>query len=241
MPAPNGLHPVNLSDLGLKPLSVSELKDLHPISVADVLRQAREGGGMFPPPAPVAMSLEGALNAKVKNPRIQNSSQQVESPNFLGTENPVKGKRRKAKAEIFSGSEIPTGLNALPPDPPEWIFETDVGPAGELKQRYAPIPARVLSDRRVRGVTLLVLAGLVAHCSRLGICYPGQHRLAALLRITQPMVSRAIKVLINAGYVVKLVPFGRKRPGAWRRGNRYFVRTLPNESLPPKEMAAFKI
>jgi hypothetical protein len=195
---------------GLKPLALSDLDGLPLLNVADVERQIMATPTLARGRVP-AMSVDGGSD--IFSPKTSQRNTQK----FLETRKPAQGK------------------NALPPDPPEWIFQTDEGPAGELKQRYSALPARVLSDRRVRGVTLLVLAGLAAHTSRLGITYVGQHRLSALLRITQPMVSRAIKKLVEANYVLKLVPYGAKRPGAWQRGNRYFLRTVPNAPLPPKE------
>ncbi len=213
---------------GLELLSVSDLKGLPILNVADVERQTRATPTISPPTGP-APYREGAKNGfSEKRPGRK-------TQNILERENPVKGKRRKPKSEIFSGSETLSGRNALPPDPPDWIFDSDDSPGLALRQRYAPIPARALLDRRVRGVSLLVLGGLAAHASRLGITYVGQNRLAALLRISQPQVSRAIRKLVEFTYVVKLVPYGRRRPGAWARGNRYFVKVVPDAVPPPKE------
>jgi hypothetical protein len=222
------LRPVSLDHLGLPLLSVIGLKGLPLLNVAEIDRQIRATPYPPPPPGP-APYREGAKNGfSEKRPGRK-------TQNILESENPVKGKRRKPKSEIFSGSETLSGRNALPPDPPEWIFDAEESPGLELRQRYAPIPARALLDRRVRGVSLLVLGGLAAHASRLGITYVGQNRLAALLRISQPQVSRAIRKLVEFDYVVKLVPCGRRRPGAWARGNRYFVKVVPDAVPPPKE------
>ena len=52
----------------------------------------------------------------------------------------------------------------------------------------------------------------------------------------QATISKQIKVLRRFGYVVDLVPVGKKKPGAFQRGFRYFIPTLEGDLPSPLEV-----
>jgi hypothetical protein len=60
--------------------------------------------------------------------------------------------------------------------------------------------------------------------------------LANIRGVSQPTISKQIKVLRRFGYVVDLVPVGKKKPGAFQRGFRYFIPTLEGDLPPPLEV-----
>lgn len=101
--------------------------------------------------------------------------------------------------------------------------------------RYSLLPARAVSDKRLRPTEVRTLSAMCCYTSALGICYPNQTTLAALLGVSQPFVARNIGVLRKLGYVIDLTPKGKKHPRAYQRGNRYFVPVRAGDPVPPKE------
>ena len=79
------------------------------------------------------------------------------------------------------------------------------------------------------------LSAMCCFTSVNGICYPSQELLANIRGISQSNISKQIKVLRKFGYVVDLVPVGKKKPGAFQRGYRYFTPTHEGD-LPPLEV-----
>ena len=105
-----------------------------------------------------------------------------------------------------------------------------------MKMRYSILPARAVWDRRIPLGPLRTLAAMCCFTSVNGICYPGQFLLAELRGVSQPTISKQIKVLRRYGYVVDLVPVGKKKPNAFQRGYRYFIPTLEGDTPPPLEL-----
>ena len=101
--------------------------------------------------------------------------------------------------------------------------------------RYSLLPARAVSDRRLKPAEVRTLSAMCCYTSALGICYPNQTTLAALLGVSQSFVSRNIGALRKFGYVIDLNPIGKKHPQAYQRGNRYFVPAQAGDPIPPLE------
>ena len=104
-----------------------------------------------------------------------------------------------------------------------------------MKMRYSLLPARAVSDNRLRPSVLRTLSALCCYTSALGICYPNQITLATLLGVSQPFVAKNMCILREFGYVIDLVPVGIKHPRAYQRGNRYFVPVREGDAIPPLE------
>ncbi len=122
--------------------------------------------------------------------------------------------------------------NLLPAEPPSWALEGNITPNGEAKVLFSIIPARAVADKRIRGNVLRVFCCMCCHTSALGIAYPNQATMARRLGIHPTAISKAIRRLREAGYVRLLVPLGKRRPGAFKRGNRYQVLIRGNDPLP---------
>jgi DNA-binding transcriptional ArsR family regulator len=132
-------------------------------------------------------------------------------------------------------SEKPARRKKLlpPPEPPEWALEGTI-PTDGPKVMYALIPSRAIHDKRIRGQVLAVLGCLCMFTSRLGVAYPNQKTMARILGIHPTAVCRAMRSLREAGYVRLLVPVGKRRCNAFRRGNRYQVLVCGHDQMPPK-------
>lgn len=107
------------------------------------------------------------------------------------------------------------------------------------RRRFSVLPIRAIGMIR-RSHDWRTLAALCSYASPLGIAYPNQSTLARDAGLQQPHVSRALRRLHALGLIRFLVPKGRKRPGAFRRGLRYQVLyDGPNAPLPSaKEIEA---
>ncbi len=99
--------------------------------------------------------------------------------------------------------------------------------------RYAILPARAVSDPRItsRPHLLLALAALCLHTSPLGICFPTQKRIAAIVGRSQSWVSKYLKELERMGYVRRLQSLSARTRHAIRRQVIY----VPGEPIPHKE------
>jgi hypothetical protein len=102
---------------------------------------------------------------------------------------------------------------------------------------YSILPARAVSDPRItsRPHLLLALAALCLHTSPLGICYPTQKRLAAIVGRSQSWASKYLKELERMGYVRRLRSLSQRTHHAIRRQVIY----IPGEAIPPKEIPEF--
>ncbi len=102
---------------------------------------------------------------------------------------------------------------------------------------YSILPSRAVSDQRItaRPHLLLALAALCLHTSPLGICYPTQKRLAAIVGRSQSWVSKYLKELERMGYVRRLKSLSPRTHHAIRRQVIYVL----GESIPPKEIPEF--
>ncbi len=105
-------------------------------------------------------------------------------------------------------------------------------------RRFSIIPIRAVPMIK-RAADWRVFAALCTYTSPLGIAYPNQQTLAEDCGMGQPDISKALRRLYHMGLVRYLVPKGRRRPGAFRRGCRYQVLYEPNAPLPSaKEVEA---
>ena len=66
----------------------------------------------------------------------------------------------------------------------------------------------------------------------MGICYPNQQTLADIRGCTQSILAKQMKKLRELGYVIDLIPGGRKRRGSYKRGKRYYIPTLASDVVP---------
>ena len=105
-----------------------------------------------------------------------------------------------------------------------------------MKMKYSIVPARAVSDPRLPFGAFRTLATLCCYTSSLGICYPNQITLGDVRGVTQSCVAKHMKKLRELGYVVDLVPVGKKYPRAFKRGNRYFIPTFKDDVPPPLEV-----
>jgi DNA-binding transcriptional ArsR family regulator len=134
---------------------------------------------------------------------------------------------------MSAGSPRKISKKNLPPaEPPAWAMEGSITPDGEAKVLYSIIPARAVADKRIRGNVLRVFCCLCCYTSPLGIAYPNQATMARRLGIHPTAISKAIRRLREAGYIRLLVPAGKRRPGAFKRGNRYQVLIRGKDPLP---------
>ena len=101
--------------------------------------------------------------------------------------------------------------------------------------RYSLVPSRAVGDKRLTFGAFRTLATLCLFTSQRGICYPNQKTLAKIRGVTRPVITKHMGQLRRLGYVVDLVPIGKKHKNAFKRGNRMFVPTMGNEAPPTKE------
>ena len=105
-----------------------------------------------------------------------------------------------------------------------------------MKMRYSIIPSRAVGDPRLPFGSFRTLAALCCYTSSRGICYPNQITVCDVRGVTQSCVTKHMRKLRELGYVVDLVPVGKKYPRAFKRGNRYFVPTREGDVPPPLEV-----
>jgi len=104
-----------------------------------------------------------------------------------------------------------------------------------MKMRYALVPSRSVGDQELTNGSFRTLASLCLFTSQMGICYPNQQTLADIRGCTQSNIAKQMKQLRELGYVIDLIPQGRKRRGSYKRGNRYYVPTLATDPVPSWE------
>ena len=105
-----------------------------------------------------------------------------------------------------------------------------------MKMRYALVPSRSVGDQKLTNGSFRTLASLCLFTSALGVCYPNQETLASIRGCCQSNISKQMKLLRELGYVIDLIPQGRKRRGSYKRGNRYYIPTLATDPVPSWEM-----
>ena len=105
-------------------------------------------------------------------------------------------------------------------------------------RRFSVIPIRAVGLVK-RQHDWRTLAALCSYTSPLGVAYPNQQTLARDAGLEQSHISKALRRLHALGLIRFLVPKGKKRPGAFRRGLRYQVLYEANAPLPSaKEIEA---
>ena len=104
-----------------------------------------------------------------------------------------------------------------------------------MKMRYALVPSRSVGDQELSNGSFRTLSALCLFTSQMGICYPNQETLASIRNCSQSNIAKQMKQLRALGYVVDLIPVGRKRRGSFKRGNRYYVPTLASDPTPSWE------
>ena len=105
-----------------------------------------------------------------------------------------------------------------------------------MKMKYALVPSRAVSDARLPFGAFRTLAALCCYTSVNGLCYPNQITVGDVRGVTQSCVAKHMKKLRELGYVIDLVPVGKKYPRAYKRGNRYFVPARAGDLPPPLEV-----
>ena len=105
-----------------------------------------------------------------------------------------------------------------------------------MKMKYSIIPSRAVGDPELPFGAFRTLATLCCYTSSLGICYPNQITLGDVRGVTQSCIAKHMKKLRELGYVVDLVPVGKKYPRAFKRGNRYFIPTREGDVPPTLEV-----
>ena len=105
-----------------------------------------------------------------------------------------------------------------------------------MKMKYSIVPARAVGDRRITFGAFRTLASMCLFTSVNGICYPNQVTLASVRGVTQPVIAKHLRQLRKYGYVIDLLPIGKKRRNSFQRGNRYFIPTHAGEEPPSKEI-----
>jgi len=101
--------------------------------------------------------------------------------------------------------------------------------------RYSVLPARVILDKRVRKMGLLVLATLGLFFNKRNVAYPSLKTLGRLCHADPANICRWAKRLVEYGYLRRLEPRGRKHPNAFRHTNRYQLLVDANDPLPENE------
>ena len=105
-----------------------------------------------------------------------------------------------------------------------------------MKMKYSIIPSQAISDKRLLFGSFRTLAALCCYTSSQGLCFPNQITIGDVRGVTQSCVAKHMKKLRELGYVVDLVPIGKKYPRAYQRGNRYFVPVREGYLPPPLEV-----
>ncbi len=132
-------------------------------------------------------------------------------------------------------------LGDRPPSPPPWVFPIGY-PDSNFSWNFTPfplafslMPSRAISDKRLSRNDLRILGALCCYTSPKGICYPNQDTLRKNTGVARPNISRAIKRLEKFGYVIHLMPKGKKILRGFRRGNRYQILVRGDEGLPSEK------
>ncbi len=135
----------------------------------------------------------------------------------------------------------PNSLEAPLTPPPPWVYPIGY-PDSNFSWNFTPfpmafslMPSRAISDKRLSRNDLRVLGALCCYTSPKGICYPNQETLHRNTGVARPNISRAIKRLEKFGYVIQLIPKGKKMSQGFRRGNRYQILVRGNERLPSEK------
>ena len=87
-----------------------------------------------------------------------------------------------------------------------------------MKMRYSLVPSRAVGDQKLSNGSFRTLASLCLFTSQMGIAYPNQWTMADIRNCTQSNIAKQMKQLRALGYVVDLIPQGRKRRGSYKRG-----------------------
>jgi hypothetical protein len=82
-------------------------------------------------------------------------------------------------------------------------------PAPPDQRQIAVMPIKALTDRRLSGGCVRVLALICSYCNRAGITWVGQQRLAADLQTNKQYISTQIVRLRKLGYIETLVKGGK--------------------------------
>lgn len=82
-------------------------------------------------------------------------------------------------------------------------------PAPPDQRQIAVMPIKALTDRRLSGGCVRVLALICSYCNRAGITWVGQERLAKDLQTNRPYISHQVGVLRKYGYIETLVKGGK--------------------------------
>ena len=140
-------------------------------------------------------------------------------------------------------SKVDLGITGVTLSPPPWVFPIGY-PDSNFSWNFTPfplafslLPSRAISDKRLSRNDLRVLGALCCYTSPKGICYPNQETLNKNMGVARPNISRAIRRLTKFGYIRHLVPKGKKRLKAFKRGNRYQILIRGDESLPSNKEA----
>lgn len=105
-----------------------------------------------------------------------------------------------------------------------------------MKMKFSIMPSRAVSDPRLQPNVVRTLSALCCFTSANQICYPNQSTLGDLIGVSRALVTRNMGILRECGYIVDLVPVGKKHPWGYKRGNRYFVPTREGDPVPPLEV-----
>ena len=60
-----------------------------------------------------------------------------------------------------------------------------------------------------------ILSAMCCFASVNGICYPSQELFANIRGVSQPTISKQVKILRKFGYIVDIVSVGKKKPGVF--------------------------
>jgi hypothetical protein len=82
-------------------------------------------------------------------------------------------------------------------------------PAPPDQRQIAVMPIKALTDRRLSGGCVRVLALICSYCNRAGITWVGQQRLAKDLQTNRQYISNQVSVLRKAGYIETVTPGGK--------------------------------
>jgi DNA-binding IscR family transcriptional regulator len=77
-------------------------------------------------------------------------------------------------------------------------------PAPPDQRQIAVMPIKALTDRKLNGGCVRVLALISSYCNRAGITWVGQERLARDLQTNKQYISRMMGILRDAGYIETL-------------------------------------
>ena len=87
-----------------------------------------------------------------------------------------------------------------------------------MKMKFSIMPSRAVSDPRLQPNVVRTLSALVVLLQPIKSVIPINATLGDLIGVSRALVTRNMGILREYGYIVDLVPVGKKHPGVTKEG-----------------------